>query len=479
MQEIPPGEDVPDAATNETPASPSESTFTDNIPVGTYILRVEPDGTPSFPFLSKRYLEMGDLTREEVAADPYIGFTRAHPDDLDALLATNLEAIEKGTPFYWEGRYVIRGNVVWGLIESFPRKLADGATIWEGACTDITRQKVAEERLRQSEQNLQRILENIPIPIAYADVTDGGRIYFVNHVFTNAFGWAVDDLPPVPEWLVTDSPDSQPEPLVDHFWATAVAQALTTDGRVAERDYKLRCKNGDQKTVLVSGTVVDQQLIISFVDLTERNRVQAALARANEKIMRQQMEDSKLTEKLRLVEDMHDGFGSQLTIAGMMVERGQMSQTDMATLIQDCMADLHLVLDTLGEGDRSLQEALLDFQHRTASRLADHPTKISWDLQLSRARITPERVILQTLRIIQEALANALKHSGASEIHIAARQCEPDSLTIEMRDNGRGMPPNLVRGRGLNNMETRARAIGAQLGLAPVATGGTLVSLRL
>jgi signal transduction histidine kinase len=81
-------------------------------------------------------------------------------------------------------------------------------------------------------------------------------------------------------------------------------------------------------------------------------------------------------------------------------------------------------------------------------------------------------------RIAQEALNNALKHSGATAVAVRVR-LGGAALTLEIEDNGRGFDAGQSRPRaggfGLTGMAERARQLGGQLSIAPSPTGGTIV----
>ncbi|MDP2834220.1 MAG: hypothetical protein Q8Q28_13185 [Pseudomonadota bacterium] len=91
---------------------------------------------------------------------------------------------------------------------------------------------------------------------------------------------------------------------------------------------------------------------------------------------------------------------------------------------------------------------------------------------------------LQVLRILQEALANVLKHARASVVRIDARKVERDGhsgVLVSIADNGMGydMGYDETRhgGRGLGNMRDRARRLGAELRIETEA--GTRVEVFL
>ena len=88
----------------------------------------------------------------------------------------------------------------------------------------------------------------------------------------------------------------------------------------------------------------------------------------------------------------------------------------------------------------------------------------------------PESTELALFRIAQEAVANALKHSGASRISITVRMVG-ERLFLSVEDDGKGLDPSAQapRGMGRDIMEYRARAIGAELSIHSRKGRGTLV----
>ncbi len=82
-------------------------------------------------------------------------------------------------------------------------------------------------------------------------------------------------------------------------------------------------------------------------------------------------------------------------------------------------------------------------------------------------------------RVLQEALNNVSRHSGAREAWIRLR-FSPDSLELEVEDHGKGfVAEKMQRGIGLVAMRERAELIGGALAISPRAQGGTLVRLDI
>jgi diguanylate cyclase (GGDEF)-like protein/PAS domain S-box-containing protein len=121
------------------------------IPVGAYTVRLLPDGTTKFEYVSPRFAEMTDLDGHQVLRDPSLAFDIAHPDDREELIRRNRQAAETLQPFSWEGRFVVRGQLRWMRLESHPTPLPDGSSRCSGVLSDITAQHEAESALRESE----------------------------------------------------------------------------------------------------------------------------------------------------------------------------------------------------------------------------------------------------------------------------------------------------------------------------------------
>ena len=89
----------------------------------------------------------------------------------------------------------------------------------------------------------------------------------------------------------------------------------------------------------------------------------------------------------------------------------------------------------------------------------------------------PAAIEVAAYRIAVEALTNAIRHAEARTCGV--RLDAGEELVIEVVDDGRGLPAAVVRGTGLESMETRATELGGSLGIAPRHGGGTRLEARL
>lgn len=189
-------------------------------------------------------------------------------------------------------------------------------------------------------------------------------------------------------------------------------------------------------------------------------------------------ERSRLEERQQILADMHDGFGSQLITAKIQAERGELGQPQLVDLLRESLTDLHLVLDGLRDHDGDLADALQRYRRRTEHRLAGFPVLVLWQIDLDDAPSLSAKATVNLLRIVQEALNNALKHAEASQIIISAEYDHQDGFVIAVGDNGCGIPKALSYSSGLENMRRRAKQIGAQFNVRSRDNGkGTVIEL--
>jgi signal transduction histidine kinase len=103
------------------------------------------------------------------------------------------------------------------------------------------------------------------------------------------------------------------------------------------------------------------------------------------------------------------------------------------------------------------------------------------DVRVDGERVdVPPGVDVAAYRILQEALTNVLKHAGDAQASVRVAYA-PDSLTLEVADDGRGAQTNGdgLPGHGLIGMRERVSLYGGRLEAGPSEAGGFLVTARL
>jgi len=133
--------------------------LTENIPVGTYVLEFDAEGSPHFTFLSERFLAMTGLDREEVMADHTLALQPMRLTDRFEIERLNREAFQSKEKFFWEGEITVRGEKRHVTLESIPRARPGGGIVWEGMMQDVTEQKASQDREKKIEERHRRDLE--------------------------------------------------------------------------------------------------------------------------------------------------------------------------------------------------------------------------------------------------------------------------------------------------------------------------------
>jgi len=226
--------------------------------------------------------------------------------------------------------------------------------------------------------------------------------------------------------------------------------------------------------------VLEQRIDEKAAEL-ERNYEQLVEARRNEALA---------LERTRIMSEMHDGIGSQLTMALSLVRQMDREHDPeragedgrVATVLRESIEDLQLIIDSLEPVENDLLTVLGTLRYRLQDRLGKSGIDLHWNVvDLPPLPMLTPHSVLSILRIVQEAFANCLKHSGADRIAVTTGlQGEPgvdEMAHIVIVDNGRGIDLSRGAGRGLENMRRRAAALGGLLKILSQA-GRTEVRLE-
>jgi signal transduction histidine kinase len=186
--------------------------------------------------------------------------------------------------------------------------------------------------------------------------------------------------------------------------------------------------------------------------------------------------------------ELHDEFGQILTAIGSMLRRAGTHAPEGSTLRADLQEVLQTVQTTL-ESVRSLSRALhpvmldeaglestLDWYIPTVERQTG--IAISYEKQGQPFAVDGGAGV-HIYRILQEALNNVARHSGAKQASVRLLFL-PSTLELEVRDHGSGLAerPNR-RGIGLVAMRERSELMGGQITFTRPPDGGTLVHLTV
>ncbi len=169
-------------------------------------------------------------------------------------------------------------------------------------------------------------------------------------------------------------------------------------------------------------------------------------------------------ERGRLMRDLHDGVGGELASMLALADSPEPRGAEIALHARAALADMRLIIGSLEDYGGDLALALGAWRERAEPQVRAAGLKLDW-----RVRDLPPlpglgpSQVLDILRIVQEGVANAIKHADATRLTVAAYEADA-AVVIAVRDDGMGLRESGA-GNGLRNMAARAERLGAILEL--------------
>ena len=328
-----------------------------------------------------------------------------------------------------------------------------GATL---RSTDVTQRRRLEERLITQSQVLETMSEGVIL------LSESHRIDYANRAFVEMIGGSHIDVRSLElSALGLDARHLQP----------AATQLETT----------LQCRDGRERRVAIACTRLalhDRNWLICVVqDVTETHRLELEVLNV------------AIRERDRFSSDLHEGLGQELTGIALLLESLRRLKTQDTTTLDERLAEVILHVNRTIQISRDVAHGLSPIQIERGS-LGAALARLAVDLS-SRLRTTVNcRVDIGTLEVelpvadylyrsAREAISNAMRHGGATDIDIDLA-IRSELLVLSITDNGTGMDVSTGgSGLGLRMIMHRARLIGATVKIEPTASRGTAISIAV
>jgi PAS domain S-box-containing protein len=226
-------------------------------------------------------------------------------------------------------------------------------------------------------------------------------------------------------------------------------------------------------------------------DITERQQAAEALKRSHQELreLYEAMHQVREAERTRIARELHDELAQWLTALKMDVswlgQRLAPSETALAARVQRMKEVVDSTVAAVRRIAAALRPVMLDdLGLRAAIEQLLHDLAERGGLQVSLVGTDddtdlPEPLATAVYRMVQEALTNVARHSGASSV-VVDLQREKGRLWIAVRDNGRGLRPDPSRkSYGLLGIRERARTLGGSARIHSPPEGGTVVEIEV
>jgi signal transduction histidine kinase len=242
--------------------------------------------------------------------------------------------------------------------------------------------------------------------------------------------------------------------------------------------------------IFYDGTVIGDPAVVRDAGRTvalalDHERLTAELSASHEHLRRSRarLADAADGERRRIARDIHDGIQGRLVVLGVEIDglaRDPGLPADARAEAGAVRRRLDEVAGELGDLVQGLAPAAL-IENGLAEAIEDLADRIPVPVAVAiepgeRAAIAavPDAIAPAAYFVVAEALANALKHSGAGALAIGV-DCRGERLRVEVRDDGAGgAEPG--RGNGLRNMSDRLEVVGGTLRVeSPLGRGTTVI----
>jgi PAS domain S-box-containing protein len=257
-------------------------------------------------------------------------------------------------------------------------------------------------------------------------------------------------------------------------------------------EYRLRRFDGEYRWLLETGEprlTPDGSFIgyiSSAIDITELKAARATLSNLNRRLMEAQEQ-----ERTRLARELHDDVSQRMTLLS--IELDQLRDA-LPAGADDARAQIGVLNDSVAGLGKDLQAISHRLHSSKLEFLGIATAAGSFCKELSSQRGVkidyvhenvpvhlPDGVAISLFRVLQEALSNAAKHSGARNYRVALRRVG-DELTLEVADDGLGFDVQAAlkgHGLGLVSMQERLRLVNGEVQIDSKPGAGTTVRVRV
>lgn len=409
-----------------------------------------------------------------------------HPEDRIRIAEQWQVSVRQQTSFQSEYRLQRPNNqVVWVMAQASPeRGEAGAATGWIGTITDITRLKSVEEALGQSEQRFRAIVEDQTELICR--FLPDRVLTFVNQAFCRFFGQQREALLGFP--FQPDLLETERDKVEQTFRQLSPARpVITLEHRLLLADGSIRWVHWTHRAICDGERRIVEYQSVGW-ETTEEKRIQEAIRNLKDEL--------ELQERHRLASALHDGVGQSLQAINLGLKMilataphhkheavANVSLQEILRELADAIEQLRTVTTALRPSflDRmDLVEAVRWWSGKLAQRAG---VQIAIQTEAGIPDL-PLRIKHNCFQILQEAMTNAIKHSGAKEICIVIRMRDENTLFLQIHDQGRGFDlaqrvKGGVQGLGLTIIPERVDRMGGGVEIRSTPGHGVIISVTV
>jgi len=347
---------------------------------------------------------------------------------------------------------------------------------------EIEERRTVQEELAVEREVLRTLVDNVPVMIAVYDAN--GTVNLINRELERVAGWSAADLETV-NLMEALYPDAALRAQVWEYMASLAP---------GWRDFPIRTRAGEvRETIWANKWLPGDRCMGIGVDVTERKRKEAVIQQSRRELKRLSNRLLSIQEEERrsIARELHDRTTHELlsvsfALAGVLgagdLPKGAEGQLrDTAAMVQRVLRDVRELsqgLRPVSIDNAGISDALRGLVHEFAEIYED--VAFDADVDVDDSRISPGFGLV-IYRVVEEALTNVVRHSGAANAHVLLK-LGAETLELIVTDDGVGFDPALLEidteggsGVGLSSMRERVEAANGVFAVSAAPRRGTTV----
>jgi PAS domain S-box-containing protein len=222
-------------------------------------------------------------------------------------------------------------------------------------------------------------------------------------------------------------------------------------------------------------------ILIFTEDITRRKEMEEALSDVSRRLV-----EAQEKERARIARELHDDINQRLALLSIEVMQLQANPSDvelrkleLSRLIGEISADVQALATDLHPSKLEFLGAVAGMKSWTKEFAQRQKLKVDFTADV-RSTLPPE-IGITLFRVLQEALQNAVKHSGAKQVQVQVLE-DAGSIHLFVRDSGSGFDleaESRGRGLGLTSMRERIRLVNGTIAIDSKPNGGTSIEARV
>jgi len=217
------------------------------------------------------------------------------------------------------------------------------------------------------------------------------------------------------------------------------------------------------------------------LDVTERKQAEEALSGMTRKLI-----ESQEQERARIGRDLHDDINQRLAMLAIELQQLQDNPSEAQSRVRELRKRTTEIANDVQALSHELHSSKLDILGvvggiRGWCREFGERQKIAIDFKNDVSSALPLDIGLCLLRVLQEALHNAINHSGTRRVEVQMREGSSE-IHLIVSDAGRGFDPEATlqgTGLGLTSMRERVRLVNGTIAIDSKPMGGTTIHVRV